>query len=98
MSHIPGAGVVFVTVVALGAGHFAPAQGGTQTPGVALPLVPTRTVRFTTEEGTWMSLDVSPDGRKIVFDLLGDLYTLPIAGGEAQRLTSGMAWDVDPHY
>jgi len=35
------------------------------------------TIEFTTDEGTWMSLDVSPDGKLIVFDLLGDLYTLP---------------------
>ncbi|MFY0532077.1 hypothetical protein [Nannocystis pusilla] len=49
-------------------------------------------------EGTWMSLDVSPDGTEIVFDLLGDLYALPIAGGEARVLTSGMAWDMQPRY
>ncbi len=48
--------------------------------------------------GTWMSLDVSPDGREIVFDLLGDLYTLPIAGGEARSLTSGIPWDMQPRY
>src|SRR5262249_23792164 len=42
------------------------------------------TIEFTTDEGTWMSLDVSPDGRTIVFDLLGDLYTLPIDGGTAR--------------
>lgn len=48
--------------------------------------------------GTWMSLDVSPDGRRIVFDLLGDLYLLPIDGGEAERLTSGMAWDIQPRF
>jgi Tol biopolymer transport system component/imidazolonepropionase-like amidohydrolase len=57
---------------------------------------PTETVSFTTTEGTWMSLDVSPDGRTIVFDLLGDLYTMPIDGGDATPLTSGPAWDVQP--
>ncbi|MFN2398494.1 MAG: amidohydrolase family protein [Gemmatimonadaceae bacterium] len=63
-----------------------------------LPLKPTRTIRFTTDEGTWLSLDVSPDGKTIVFDLAGDLYTLPIAGGTATRITSGMAFDAQPRY
>lgn len=48
--------------------------------------------------GTWMSVDVSPDGRELVFDLLGDLYLLPIGGGEAKRLTSGLAWDEQPRF
>ena len=51
-----------------------------------LPLKPARKVTFTTDEATWVSLDVAPDGKGIVFDLLGDLYLLPIAGGEAKRL------------
>lgn len=38
-----------------------------------------RTISFTTNEGTWMNIDVSPDGQQILFDLLGDIYTLPIA-------------------
>ncbi|MBK9163649.1 MAG: hypothetical protein IPM21_07010 [Acidobacteria bacterium] len=46
---------------------------------------PARTVKFTTNEGTWMSLDVSPDGRTIVFDMLGDIYTMPIEGGTATK-------------
>lgn len=49
------------------------------------------TVEFTTDEGTWMNLDVSPDGREIVFDLLGDIYIMPITGGTARALTSGPA-------
>ena len=63
-----------------------------------LPLAPARTVAFTTHEGTWMSVDVSPDGSTLVFDLLGDLYTLPMAGGQATRLTSGMAYDAQPRF
>src|SRR6266566_1886222 len=57
-----------------------------------------RRVEFTTDEGTWMSVDVSPDGRTILFDLLGDIYTLPIAGGKATRITSGLAFDAQPRY
>ncbi len=45
-----------------------------------------------------MSVDVSPDGETIVFDLLGDLYTLPLAGGTATRITSGPAYDVQPRW
>ncbi|MBM4116405.1 amidohydrolase family protein [bacterium] len=55
-------------------------------------------VAIDVEEGTWMSVDVSPDGRTLVFDLLGDLYTLPIAGGEAKAITTGLAWDEQPRW
>lgn len=58
----------------------------------------TRQVRFATSEGTWMSVDVSPDGQQLVFDLLGDLYLLPITGGEAKRVTQGLAFDVQPRF
>ena len=61
-----------------------------------LTLETARTIAFTTDEGTYMNLDVSPDGGTIVFGLLGDIYTLPIAGGQATRLTSGMPYDVQP--
>src|SRR5438105_1398864 len=43
-----------------------------------LPLINTRTLKFTTDEGSWISVDLSPDGQTILFDLLGDLYTIPI--------------------
>ncbi|HEY8375048.1 MAG TPA: amidohydrolase, partial [Nannocystis sp.] len=55
-------------------------------------------VTIDVREGTWMNVDISPDGTEIAFDLLGDLYTLPITGGEARALTSGMAWDMQPRY
>ena len=64
--------------------------------GNNLPLEPTRTISFTTDEGTWMSLDVSPDGKTIIFDLVGDLYSMPFRGGEAKRITSGIAFDSQP--
>jgi Tol biopolymer transport system component len=63
-----------------------------------LPIIPTRHTRFTTDEGTWMSLDVSPDGKAVVFDLVGDLYTVPIIGGTAARITSGMGFDGQPRF
>ncbi|WP_185782880.1 amidohydrolase family protein [Croceivirga lutea] len=63
-----------------------------------LPLEPERSIEFTTDEGTWLSLDVSPDGQTIVFDMMGDIYTIPITGGKATQLTSGMAYDVHPRY
>lgn len=63
-----------------------------------LPLEPGRTFSYEATQGTWISLDVSPDGSTIVFDLLGDLYTVPIGGGSATRITSGMAYDVQPRY
>lgn len=76
-------------------GPAASARNATRNP---LPLEAARHLRTTVARGTWMSVDVSPDGQRIVFDLLGDLYTLPIAGGEATRLTSGMAHDAQPRW
>src|ERR1044072_7799409 len=64
----------------------------------SLPLRTTREVSFETTEGTWLSLDVSPDGQTIVFELLGDLYTMPVAGGAAERITWGPAVDSQPRH
>src|SRR5687767_5160395 len=55
---------------------------------VEAPHGPSETVRFKTDEGTWLHVDVHPDGQRLVFSLLGDLYLLPIAGGTASRITS----------
>ena len=49
-------------------------------------------------EGTWMSLDISPDGKQIVFDLLGDIYRIPFSGGKAEPLRSGLAWEIQPRF
>ncbi len=72
----------------------APADTGSN----GLPLQPARWAKFTTSKGTWISLDVSPDGQTIAFDLLGDLYTMPITGGTATRLTGGLAHDMQPRW
>jgi len=63
-----------------------------------LPLEPERKLSFNTQQGTWMSLDVHPNGKEIIFDMMGDLYTVPISGGKATRITKGMAYDVHPRY
>jgi Tol biopolymer transport system component len=59
---------------------------------------PEKLLEFTATEGTWISVDVSPDGRFIAFDLLGHLYEMPYAGGEARPLTRGRSWNHLPRY
>ena len=62
-----------------------------------LPLVgSTEKLSFDTDEGTWMSLDVTPDGEQIIFELLGDIYEMPVTGGTATRITEGMGYDSMP--
>ncbi|MDX1571861.1 MAG: amidohydrolase, partial [Xanthomonadales bacterium] len=62
------------------------------------PPGPWRSVRIDTERTTWSNLDVSPDGKTIVFDMLGDIYSMSIDGGEAAALTSGIAWNMQPRF
>ena len=72
-----------------------------QTPpkwNVEKPTGPSKSFTFQTNEGTWMNLDVSPDGQEIVFDLLGDIYKMPISGGKAVLLAGGMASEVQPRF
>ena len=76
----------------------APHQTDTADENEGLPLDATETIEFTTDEVTWMSVDVSPDGHSVVFDLLGDLYTLPITGGEATRIFGDMSFESQPKY
>jgi Tol biopolymer transport system component len=63
-----------------------------------LPLEVSRRVPIKTDEGTWMSLDVSPDGKTIAFDFLGDIFTMPITGGKPTQFTKGMAFDSHPKF
>ncbi len=58
----------------------------------------TREIRIDTDEGSWMNLDASPDGRLIAFDLLGDIYTMPIAGGTPTRIADGLAYEHQPRF
>ena len=65
---------------------------------VASPPLDMRQIDINVTEGTWMSLDVSPDGQTIAFDLLGDVYTMPITGGEATNISSGLPWEYQPRF
>ena len=63
-----------------------------------LPLKATRKIQLNTTEGSWTSVDMSPDGKTILFDLMGDIYTIPATGGTAKPVTSGLAFDTHPRY
>jgi len=65
---------------------------------VEKPTGPSKSLSFQTNEGTWMNLDLSPDGQVIVFDLLGDIYRMPVTGGKATLLAGGMASEVQPRF
>jgi Tol biopolymer transport system component len=83
-------------------GMLVPTRGQEQSEGNRSPegliLKAAETIEFTTEEVTWPSVDVSPDGRTLIFDVLGDLYTLPAGGGQATRIMGGLAFDSQPVY
>src|SRR3990167_6409108 len=101
MTHKRMWGVVFVLVAALLVSNGALAAQAQEKPEAkpaeekkkeekkkeGLPLEPEGKTEFPTDEGTWLSLDAAPDGKTLVFELLGDLYPLPIEGGPAIRIT-----------
>lgn len=62
------------------------------------PPYPTHRIKLNVKKGTWMNLDISPDGQWIVFDMLGDLYLIPAKGGEAKALTSSISWEMQPRF
>lgn len=72
--------------------------GSSASTRAAQDAITARPVAFTTDEGTWISLDVSPDGRTIAFELLGDIYGMPAAGGQARPLLSGPAFQAQPRF
>ncbi len=91
----PALPVVVLALAALPLAAQAPSGGGARW-NVEDPHGPADTVRFETGEGTWINLDLSPDGTWIVFDLLGDIYRMPIAGGPATLLSGGASWEHQP--
>ncbi|HXV85910.1 MAG TPA: amidohydrolase family protein [Gemmatimonadales bacterium] len=101
-----GRAAIAALITLLGAPGVAAQQPGARDTAAApenprqqgLPLVPTRKLQYTAQQGSWVSLDVSPDGQRIVFDLLGDLYLMPFAGGPATPLTRGMGFDMQPRF
>lgn len=95
-----GAALGVVAAAALAFAQEAPDGDKEEKPkwDVAAPPLPTRTVNINVDEGTWMDVDVSPDGRLIAFDLLGDIYTMPITGGTATRIADGLPFEMQPQF
>lgn len=76
----------------------AASEGSKAKENEGLPLAPTRRIEFETDEATWLSLDVSPDGRSLLLEIAGDLYTLPIEGGEARAVLTGPPFESQPRF
>ena len=74
---------------ALAAGQPAAALDG-------LSLKPTRTLELRLSEGTWMHPDLSPDGKTILFNILGDIFAVDAQGGAARPILTGMAFETTP--
>ncbi|PJJ79398.1 imidazolonepropionase-like amidohydrolase [Mucilaginibacter auburnensis] len=84
---------IFSLIIAVSLSATAQTKWNVETPpGIS------KKVTITTDEGTWMNLDVSPDGKTIVFDLLGDIYSVPVTGGKATLLSGGKSWEVQPRF
>jgi len=57
-----------------------------------------QTIQIKTNTSTWSNVDVSPNGKTVIFDMLGDIYSIPMKGGKATPITQGMAWDMMPRF
>lgn len=75
-----------------------PLSSQTEAWDVEVPNGPHSEVIIETDEGTWLNLDISPDDREIVFDILGDIYMVPINGGKAYPIADGLPWEVQPRF
>jgi imidazolonepropionase-like amidohydrolase/Tol biopolymer transport system component len=64
----------------------------------APPGLTVRQIEIDTDEGSWMNLDVSPDGRTLAFDLLGDIYVIPVSGGTPTRIADGLPFETQPRF
>ena len=64
----------------------------------APPGMTVRQIEINTDEGSWMNLDVSPDGGTLAFDLLGDIYTMPASGGAPTRIAEGLPFETQPRF
>ena len=89
---------VLALSVSLALGHVNAAEKDEQKWQVDSPKGQFVDAAISVEQGTWMNIDVSPDGKTVVFDLLGDIYTMPMSGGTATKLTSDIAWQMQPRF
>ena len=64
----------------------------------APPGLTVREIAIDVNEGSWMNLDVSPNGQTLAFDLLGDIYTMPISGGTPTRIADGLPFETQPRF
>ena len=90
--------ILLMSLAFLAANWPTPADGQATDATVGLPLQPARRIVFDTDEGTWLSLDASPDGTTLVFDMLGDLYTVASTGGQSHPISRGMAFEGQPTF
>ncbi len=65
---------------------------------VANPPGPRTTLEFEATQGAWISVDVHPRGHLLVFDVLGDIYTVPIGGGDATLVSGGIPYEIQPRF
>jgi Tol biopolymer transport system component/imidazolonepropionase-like amidohydrolase len=91
-------GFVFIVLFRMNASDYYPSGEDWKIDGAQWDHWPTDLITFETDEATWINLDLSPDGRWIVFDLLGNIYRIPFEGGTAELLSGGVAFDQQPRF